>query len=136
MNVEFLDTNILLYAHDASAGAKQDRSIELVTRLAANRSGAISVQVLAEFYSAATKKLRMKSEEAEEIIRDFGVWTVHRPGHSDLLKASQLHRRHNLSWWDALVVNSAVELGCSVLWSEDLNHEQRVGSLTVRNPFQ
>jgi predicted nucleic acid-binding protein len=78
----------------------------------------------------------MKSEEAEEIIRDFGVWTIHRPGHSDLLKASQLHRGHLLSSWDALVVNSAVELGCPVLWTEDLNHEQRFGSLTVRNPFQ
>ncbi|MGH9653876.1 MAG: PIN domain-containing protein [Bryobacteraceae bacterium] len=135
MSAEFLDTNVLLYAHDAGAGAKQGRSIELVAHLGANRSGAVSVQVLAEFYSAATKKLRMRSEEAEEILSDFGFWNIHRPGHSDLMKAAQLHRRYKLSWWDALIVNSALELGCSVLWTEDLNHGQRFGSLIVRNPF-
>lgn len=78
----------------------------------------------------------MKSEEAEEVISDLGAWIVHRPGHADLLKASRLHRRYKISWWDALVLNSAIELGCSVLWTEDLADGQRYGSVIVRNPFR
>jgi predicted nucleic acid-binding protein len=62
--------------------------------------------------------------------------TLHRPDHADLIRASQLHRRYKISWWDALMVNSALELGCGILWTEDLRHGQRIGSLTVRNPFR
>ena len=98
-------------------------------------AGAISIQVLAEFYAAATKKLGIASQEAEEILADLGGWIIHRPGHADLLRAVRFQRRCKMSWWDALVVNSAVELGCGVLWSEDLADGQRYGSMTVRNPF-
>ncbi|MGH9655841.1 MAG: PIN domain-containing protein, partial [Bryobacteraceae bacterium] len=92
MSVEFVDTNVFIYAHDAHRGAKQERAAELLTRLFENGNGAISTQVLVEFYSAAIKKLRMRSEEAEDVLRDLSSWNIHRPGHSDLLKASQLHR--------------------------------------------
>jgi predicted nucleic acid-binding protein len=78
----------------------------------------------------------MKSEEAEEAITDLSSWSIHRPGHADILKAIRLLRRYKTSWWDALVINSAIELGCSVLWSEDLNDGQRFGTLTVRSPFR
>jgi predicted nucleic acid-binding protein len=92
--------------------------------------------VLAEFYSAATRKLGMKSEEAEEIIADLGAWAIHRPGHDSLLRACRLQRRHKIAWWDALVVNSAIEMESGILWSEDFNDGQRYGSVTVRNPFR
>lgn len=78
----------------------------------------------------------MKAEEAEAVINDLGSWMIHRPRHSDLLKASQLHRRYKIAWWDALILMSAIELGCSVLWSEDLAGRQRIGSLQIRNPFR
>jgi predicted nucleic acid-binding protein len=136
MSVEFIDTNVLVYAHEGGAGAKHDRAVDLLARLFEDASGALSIQVLSEFYSIATRKLAMKSEEAEEVISDLGTWIVHRPGHADLLKASRLHRRHKISWWDALVLNSAIELGCSVLWTEDLADGQRFGSVIVRNPFR
>ena len=135
MSVEFVDTNILIYAHDATAGPKHDKSVELVARLDNDDSGAISLQVLTEFYAAATRKLRIASEKAEEIIRDFGTWTVHYTTKTDVVQAIQLHRRYNINWWDALILNSATELGCSVLWTEDLSHGQRYGGVTVRNPF-
>lgn len=135
MSVEFIDTNILIYAHDGGAGAKHQRAVELMTRLFEEVSGALSVQVLSEFYSAATRKLGMKSQAAEDVIRDLRGWTTHSPGHADVLKACSLHRRYKIAWWDALIVNSAVELGCPVLWSEDLANGQRYGSVTVRNPF-
>jgi predicted nucleic acid-binding protein len=135
MSVEFVDTNILIYAHDATAGRKHNKSVELVTRLANDDSGAISFQVLTEFYAAATRKLRIPSEKAEEIIRDFGTWTVHHPTKANLVQAIQLHRRYNINWWDALILNSAAELGCDVLWTEDLSHGQRYGAVTVQNPL-
>jgi predicted nucleic acid-binding protein len=135
MSAEFIDTNILIYAHDASAGSKHKRAVELLTRLLEEDSGALSVQVLSEFYSAATRKLAMKSQAAEDVIRDLRGWTTHSPGHADVLKACGLLRRYKTSWWDALILNSAIELGCSVLWTEDLTNGQRYGSVTVRNPF-
>ncbi|MGA3041165.1 MAG: PIN domain-containing protein [Bryobacteraceae bacterium] len=136
MSVEFVDTNILVYAHDGAAGAKHDRSVELLRRLLEEGSGALSIQVLAEFYVTATKKLGMSSQEAEEVLLDLGGWIIHRPTHADLLRAVRLHRRHGVSWWDALILNSAAELGCRVLWTEDISDGQRYGSVTARNPFR
>ncbi len=136
MSVEFADTNILVYAHDGGAGTKHTRAVELLVRLFDEGTGAISVQVLAEFYSAATRKLRMKSEEAEDIIADLAGWNIHRIGPADLLRAARLQRRYKIAWWDALVIYSAIELGCELLWSEDLADGQRYEGVTVRNPFR
>jgi predicted nucleic acid-binding protein len=136
MSVEFVDTNILVYAHDGGAGAKHDQSVELLRRLTEDGSGALSIQVLAEFYVTATKKLGMTSQEAEEVLADLGGWIIHRPAHADLLRAARLHRRYVISWWDALIVNSAAELGCRLLWTEDLSDGRRYGSVTARNPFR
>ncbi len=135
MSVEFVDTNVLVYAHDGGAGKKHRKSVELLARLFEDTSGALSVQILSEFYNAATKKLAMKSAEAEAAISDLGCWLIHRPGHADVLKACRLHRRYNIAWWDAMVLNSAIEVGCSILWTEDLNHGQHYDKVTVRNPF-
>jgi predicted nucleic acid-binding protein len=135
MIAEFVDTNILIYAHDSSAGKKHHESTQLLTRLFEDGSGALSIQVLAEFYAAATRKLGMASQEAEDVLADLGGWTIHRPNHADLIHAARLERRYKIAWWDALIVTSAMELGCRALWSEDLGDGQRYGSVTVRNPF-
>lgn len=95
----------------------------------------LSTQILAEFYAVATKKLSMTSQEAEAVLINLQGWTIHRPDHADLLGAAHLHRRYQMAWWDALVVQSAQTLGCRTLWTEDLTDGQRFGSLTVRNPF-
>lgn len=135
MSVEFVDTNILFYAHDAAAGRKHAGAVALLSRLFSERSGALSTQILAEFYAVATKKLSMTSQEAEAVLINLQDWTIHRPDHADLLGAARLHRRHQMAWWDALVVRSAQVLGCLTLWTEDLQDGQRFGSVTVRNPF-
>lgn len=135
MSAEFVDTNILIYAHDGGAGTKHEKSVDLVERLLEDGSGVLSIQVLTEFYAAATRKLNMKPEEAEEVLRDLESWTLHRPSFADVLQASRIHRRYKVSWWDALILNSAIELGCTVLWSEDMADGQKYGTLTVRNPF-
>jgi predicted nucleic acid-binding protein len=136
MNVEFVDTNVLVYAHDHKAGLKQVQARDLLAQLIREGRGALSIQVLTEFYWTATKKLHIESAEAEQIVNDYGNWSVYRSQHRDLLQAAQLQRRYKISWWDALIVTSAIESGCSVLWTEDLKHGQRFGSLTVRNPFR
>jgi predicted nucleic acid-binding protein len=135
MSVEFVDTNIFVYAHEGGAGAKHRKAVDLLARLFDEQAGAVSIQVLTEFYVTATKKLGMKSQEVEEVIADLGSWSIHRPTHADVVRACRIHRESKVGWWDALIVNSATELGCEVLWSEDLGTGQRHGTLTIRNPF-
>jgi predicted nucleic acid-binding protein len=136
MPPEFLDTNIVVYAYDGGAGAKHRTAEELIGRLGREFSGALSTQILAEFYNVAIRKLAISKVEAAEIVADFGGWMVYRPEITDLLSASGLHQRYKISWWDALVLQSAQALGCEILWTEDLAHGQRYGSVTVRNPFK
>lgn len=135
MSVEFVDTNIFVYANDGKAGSRHTASIKLLDDIWARREGALSTQVLAEFYTAAIRKLHMASEEAEEAIRPLSTWTIHQPGHADIIGTIHLQRRHQLSWWDAMVVNSAIQTNARILWTEDLNHGQRFGHLLVQNPF-
>lgn len=135
MTPEFVDTNIFIYAETPGDAEKHPKAIRLLERLVEERSGALSTQVLTEFYSTGTAKLHMSSQEAEYVIRRLADWKLHRPDHSSVLRAAELHRRYKFQWWDALIVNSALELGCSILWTEDLRHGQRIGGLTVRNPF-
>jgi predicted nucleic acid-binding protein len=136
MIVEFVDTNVHIYAHDAGSGDKHVRAGEVISRVATSGTGALSIQVLMEFYSAATRKLLISSQEAEATIRDLAGWTIHQPGHADILTAIRIQRRHRLSFWDAMVVNSAIACGSKILWTEDMNHGQKFGELVVRNPFQ
>jgi predicted nucleic acid-binding protein len=132
---EFVDTNIFVYAEDPTSGQKHAEAQRLIQRLIQERSGTLSTQVLAEFYLAGISKLRMPSEETAQVIRRLATWTLHRPDHASVLNCVRLHRRYRTSWWDAMIINSAIELGCSILWTEDLRHGQRIGGLTVRNPF-
>ncbi len=135
MALEFVDTNVFVYAHDRSAAQKYRRAEALIDDLNQRDAGAISTQVLVEFYSAAVIKRGMAAQLAESVIDDLGIWTLHRPDYVDILRAAQLRRQLKISWWDALVVNSALELGCSTLWTEDLSDGRKIGSLTIRNPF-
>ena len=131
---EFVDTNIFVYAFDRTAGAKRDAAQAILTRLWTERSGCISLQVLQEFYAVTTKKLAMPPNEALAHVEQLGKWTVHRPNLDDLILAIRLHREKKISFWDAMILRSAMALDCSVLWSEDLADGQRWNGLTVRNP--
>ena len=133
--LEFVDTNILVYAHDKGAGNKHRKSIDLLARLATSGDGVLSTQVLCELYSALTRKLDVSAREAENILADLAPWQTHRPTPADVLSAARLCREQRLSWWDALIVTSAQVAGCSVLWSEDLTHHRKFGGVTVKNPF-
>jgi predicted nucleic acid-binding protein len=133
--IEFVDTNILIYANDRGSGRKREIAVGLLDRLFRERAGALSVQILIEFYDVMTRRFHFSPEQATAPIVDLGCWKIHCPGHADVLNASRLHRQYRLQWWDALVINSANELGCATLWSEDFSHGQQYGSVTARNPF-
>lgn len=136
--LEFIDTNVLLYAYDSSAGSRHERAAALVGELGAGRRGAISVQVLQEFYVNATRKIAkpLDHERALGRIRALSRWVVHIPHPSDVVAAAELAEESRLSFWDAMIVHSASALGCAVVWSEDLNDGQQIAGVTVRNPFR
>ncbi len=138
MSGEFVDTNVLLYAHDTSAGAKRTRAVSLLERLADERCGLPSTQVLMEFFVAATRKLPrpLEPRTASLIIDDFGTWTVFSPMVADILEGAQLALRHRIHFWDGMIVRAAVSLGADLIWSEDLNAGQAYEGVRVRNPFR
>jgi predicted nucleic acid-binding protein len=132
---EFVDTNILIYAFDRTAGKKWETAVALVERLWSERAGCVSLQVLQEFYVTATKKLHMPSREAFAQVERLGKWTVHRPAVNGVLLAIQLHRAKRISFWDAMILRSAIGSACSLVWSEDLSDGQGWDGVVVRNPF-
>ncbi|MEW5897938.1 MAG: PIN domain-containing protein [Bacillota bacterium] len=134
---QFVDTNILVYAHDKSAGERHTRAKGLVTGLWETRSGCLSVQVLQEFYVTVTQKVSrpLAPEEASRIIFSLSHWHVHTPLAADILEAIKIQQRYRLSFWDAMIIRSAQALGCGVLWTEDLNPGQVYGGVKVFNPF-
>jgi predicted nucleic acid-binding protein len=136
-NRRFVDTNILLYAHDDSAGAKQVQARTLVEQLWESRNGCLSVQVLQEFFVTTTRKIPkpLEAPAAARIIDDLAHWHVHAPAASDVLAAIDIHQRTGTSFWDAMILRSAKELGCGTLHSEDLNPGQAYEGVQVRNPF-
>jgi predicted nucleic acid-binding protein len=135
--LQFVDTNILIYAHDRSAGPKHLRAKALIQELWESGSGCLSIQVLQEFYVNVTRKVAqpLTPESAAQIIGDLSVWSVHRPSVDDVLYAIRLQSRFQLSFWDAMILASALQLGCQVLWSEDLNPAQVYEQISVVNPF-
>lgn len=133
----FVDTNVLLYSFDTSAGVKRERALALVGRLWRQGNACISVQVLQEFYVNATRKLGKPLEPtvAKKVVASLARWEVHAPTADDVLNAITLQEEAQLSFWDAMIVTSAGRLGCRVLYSEDLNAGQRVAGVEVVNPF-
>ncbi len=136
-HLQFVDTNVLIYAHDRSAGNKHLRAKELVQALWQSGEGCLSIQVLQEFYVNVTRKVAkpMAPETAAQILADLSAWQVHRPGVEDVLDAIRLQARYQLSFWDAMIIASALQLGCQTIWSEDLNPGQVYDQTQVLSPF-
>ncbi len=135
---EFVDTNVLLYAYDVSAGERHVRARELVGRLGRERMGVLSVQVLQEFYVNATRKIAepLSPASARERVLALARWRLYTPSAADVIAASEIAEQTRLSFWDAMIVRSATQMNCSVLWTEDLNDGQRVSGVELRNPFE
>lgn len=134
----FVDTNVLVYAEDRDAKEKHDIARKLVLELWNDRQGVLSIQVLQEFYVTVTRKLKkpLRSNAALEIVKEYLTWTVVENDGALLVAAVALQERAQLSFWDALMVQAAIQSGCDKLYSEDLNAGQRIGSVVVVNPFK
>lgn len=131
----FVDTNVLVYADDRSAGAKRQRARQLLREALRRRSGVLSLQVLKEYFAAATRKLGLPAVAARRRIELLGRLDVVKLDVDDLLAAVDLHRLHKLSIWDTLIIRSALVAGCRVLYTEDLQHGRRIDGLEIVNPF-
>ncbi len=134
---QFVDTNILVYAHDLSSGEKHNKAKALLDELWNTGMGCLSIQVLQEFYVTITQKVAkpLDSDIAAQRIRDLTFWNLHTPGSEDILGAINFQQRYRISFWDAMILWSAQQLGCDTLWSEDLNPGQEYAGLVVENPF-
>jgi predicted nucleic acid-binding protein len=134
----FVDTNILMYAHDASAGLKHERAKALVEELWRDRTGVVSTQVLQELSVNLRKKARrpLDAKATRDIVADYLTWQVVVNGGDSILEALDLEARFQLSFWDALVVQAAQASGAEILYSEDLSDGQTYGAVRVINPLR
>jgi len=134
----FVDTNILMYAHDTSAGAKHDRAKAIVEELWRDRTGVLSTQVLQELAVNLRRKAGrpLDAKAAREIVADYLTWQVVVNGGESILEALDVEGRYQISFWDALVVQAAQASGAQVLYSEDLSDGQKYGAVRVTNPFR
>jgi predicted nucleic acid-binding protein len=133
----FVDTNVLVYARDASEPLKQPRAAEWLHELWTDQRGRTSIQVLSEYYTTVTRKLRpgLPADEAWEDVTALLAWEPQEIDRTVIVRARDIERRHSLSWWDAMIVAAAQLQNCEVLLSEDLQHGWTCGTVTVRNPF-
>ena len=133
----FVDTNILIYAHDRSAGAKHDRARQLIERLWATGEGVLSTQVLQELCINLRRKVArpLPIEEVRQLIQDYLSWEVVVNAQESVLQALEIEVRYKISFWDALVLQAAERSGAAVLYSEDLAPGQYYGAILVVNPL-
>ena len=132
----FFDTNVLIYADDKGALAKQRRAVELVSEHRRSRTGVVSLQVLQEYFVTVTRKLHVDARIARRKVELLAEFDVASPDVPDVLAAIDLHRLHGIDFWDALIVRSAKQAGCSVLFSEDMRAARQIDGVRIINPFQ
>ena len=133
----FVDTNVLVYRHDAADAAKQARAESWITCIVELRVGRLSFQVLQELYATLTRKRQpnLERQEAREIVELLASWNPLAIDLPLIKRAWDLQDRYSLSWWDALIVAAAQAGDCRVLLTEDLQHGQRFGRVRVIDPF-
>lgn len=133
----FVDTNILLYAHDRDADEKARIAACEIERLWESGLGVLSTQVLQEFYVNVTRKISvpLPVSAAREIIRTYRVWVKQDTTAETILRATEISELAQLSFWDSLILAAAEQSGAGVLLSEDLNHGQVIAGVRIVNPF-
>lgn len=133
----FIDTNVLVYAHDRSGGTRRDQARSVLLELWDQRQGVLSTQVLQEFYVTVTRKLArpVAKSAARRVVAAYAAWPVQTVSAGDVLEASELEERHRLAFWDALIVVSAQRCGAERLLSEDMQHGRTLLGVRIENPF-
>lgn len=133
----FVDTNVLVYVHDLSAGKKCLQAQELTTDLWNSQIGVISTQVLQELYIALRRRLKtpLSVTDAGAILRDYFHWEVVINNRDSIIRATEIETQFRISFWDGLILQAAERAGAALVYSEDLAHGQFYGSVRVMNPF-
>jgi predicted nucleic acid-binding protein len=131
----FVDSNVVVYAYDPGAGAKQLRAHRLMEAHALDGTLALSVQVLQESYVNLVRKKHLTPENALRVVDALAANHVVTSDASSVLRGLTLSQRFRLSPWDGLIVQAALDGGCTTLFTEDLQAAQRFGDLEVVNPF-
>lgn len=134
----FVDSNVLIYAHDLDAGDKHRRAVEVVRGIWEDRTGIVSTQVLQELYVNVTRKIPepVPRSKAREIARNYSRWQTETIYPADVFRASEIEEADQVSFWDALIVVTAMKGGATTLLSEDLNAGQIIAGVVIRNPFE
>jgi predicted nucleic acid-binding protein len=132
----FFDTNVLVYADDKAAPAKQQHALELVAEHRRAGTGVLSLQVLQEYFVTVTRKLNLDPPIARRKVELLAEFDVATPDVADILAAIDLHRLHGFSFWDALVLRAAKQSGCDILLSEDMQDTREIDGLQIVNPFR
>jgi predicted nucleic acid-binding protein len=135
--VVFVDTNILIYAHDADAGSKRARAEKILRELWDSGTGRLSVQVLQEFYVNATRKLAtaMAQMSAREVVSSYGAWVREATTADTVTRAIDVATLAQISFWDALIVASAEQAEATHIYSEDLSAGQAIAGIKIINPL-
>ena len=134
----FVDSNVLVYAHDADAGMKQRQAAGRLKELWENGCGRLSTQVLQEFYTNVTQKIKkpLARSVAREIIRNYGQWVESVITPSTVVRASEISEAWKLSFWDSMIFAAAEQDDVELLLTEALNHGQIIAGIKVVNPFR
>jgi predicted nucleic acid-binding protein len=133
----FVDTNILIYAHDRSAGLKHERARQVIERLWTTGQGVLSSQILQELCINLRRKLArpLPVDEVRRLIQDYLNWEIVVDSPEAVLQALEIGVRYKISFWDALVLQAAEQSGAAILYSEDLAAGQDYGPVRVMNPL-
>jgi predicted nucleic acid-binding protein len=133
----FVDTNVLIYAHDLDAGVKHTTARKVLEELWEQRTGVLSAQVLQEFYVNVTRKIKspLPKKSARAVVSNYEIWCVD-TSCADLNLALRIEDEARLSFWDALIVAAAAKAGAESILSEDLNAGQAIAGIRIKNPFR
>ena len=134
----FIDTNIIVYAYDASAGEKHMAAAGIMRQLWDSELGMLSTQVLQEFYVTVTAKIPkpLDHKTAREIVSDLLKWDTLINDGEAILDAVAIQVESGYSFWDSMIIASAVRGGAGILYTEDLSHGQVIKGVEIRNPFK
>jgi predicted nucleic acid-binding protein len=132
----FVDTNILMYAHDVGARRKQPIAELALRELWNNQTGVLSPQVLQEFYFNATRKgIRpLLRDEARLVVASYSAWCIE-ISQAEIFAAFRIEDVAKISFWDALIISAALKAGATTVLSEDLNAGQSIAGVRIVNPF-
>ena len=132
----FVDTNVLIYAHDVDTKAKHEAAKSVLRELWSERTGVLSMQVLQEFYVNVTRKIAspLPKDVARAVVNSYSIWCIDATP-AEIAAAFRIEDESRIGFWDALIVASALKCGATRILSEDLNAQQKISGVQIQNPF-